>query len=66
VDVVALNRDAEHVRFSVEGFFATVVQHETDHLHGLLFPDRMSDLRSLSYLDEYERYWCGPVPTPCS
>jgi peptide deformylase len=66
VDVVALNRDAESVRFSVEGFFATVIQHETDHLHGILFPDRMADLRSLSYLEEYERYWCGPVPTPCS
>jgi peptide deformylase len=66
VDVVALNRDGEQVHFSVEGFFATVVQHETDHLHGILFPDRMNDLRSLSYLDEYERYWYGPVPTPCS
>jgi len=66
IEVVALDREAQPICFSAEGFLATVIQHEVDHLNGILFVDRMTDLRSLSYLPEYERYWCGPVPTPCS
>ncbi|RMF77197.1 MAG: peptide deformylase [Nitrospirae bacterium] len=66
VEVAALDRDGEPVRFCAEGFFATVIQHEVDHLHGVLFPDRMEDLRTLSFLSEWERYWRTPAPTPCS
>ena len=35
-----------------EGFHARVVQHEVDHLDGILYLDRMTDLRSLSFEDE--------------
>ena len=34
------------------GFHARVVQHEVDHLDGILYLDRMTDLRSLSFEDE--------------
>jgi peptide deformylase len=34
-----------------------VIQHETDHLDGVLFLDRMRSLESLTFLDEYSRYW---------
>jgi peptide deformylase len=37
-------------------FPARVVQHETDHLDGVLFFDRMTSMQSLTYLDEYSRY----------
>jgi peptide deformylase len=33
----------------VAGFHARVVQHEVDHLHGVLYPMRMTDLRKLGY-----------------
>ena len=36
---------------TVEGFHARVVQHEVDHLDGLLYPMRMRDLRDLGYED---------------
>lgn len=35
---------------SVSGFHARVVQHETDHLWGLLYPMRMTDLRRFGFV----------------
>jgi peptide deformylase len=34
---------------TVQGFHARVVQHECDHLIGVLYPMRMKDLRQLGY-----------------
>jgi peptide deformylase len=36
---------------TVEGFHARVVQHEVDHLDGILYPMRIRDLRKLGYED---------------
>jgi len=36
---------------SVSGFHARVVQHEVDHLHGILYPMRIRDLRDFGYTD---------------
>lgn len=36
---------------TVEGFHARVVQHETDHLRGILYPMRMRDLSMIGYPD---------------
>ncbi|WP_308418578.1 peptide deformylase [Chitinimonas arctica] len=36
---------------SVEDFHARVVQHECDHLFGMLYPMRMRDLRSFGFID---------------
>ena len=36
---------------SVEGFHARVVQHEADHLDGILFPQRVRDLRNFGFED---------------
>ena len=38
------------------GFHARVVQHECDHLDGVLYPQRMSDLRLLVFTEEGARY----------
>jgi peptide deformylase len=35
-----------------EGFHARVVQHECDHLDGILYPQRMRDLRTLGFVEE--------------
>jgi peptide deformylase len=37
---------------TVEGFHARVVQHETDHLMGILYPMRISDLRNFGYTEQ--------------
>jgi peptide deformylase len=39
-----------------EGFHARVVQHECDHLDGILYPQRMTDLRLLVFLEEGARF----------
>jgi peptide deformylase len=36
---------------TVEGFHARVVQHEVDHLDGILYPQRVRDLRNFGFED---------------
>ena len=57
VRVQALDRDGRHLNFVASGFHARVIQHEWDHLHGKVFLDRMRDLSTLTYLQEFARYW---------
>jgi peptide deformylase len=45
VDVKALSEKGERMEFTCEGLFARAVQHEVDHLNGMLFIDRLSVLR---------------------
>jgi peptide deformylase len=40
-------------------FFARVIQHETDHLHGVVYVDRMRDLSTLTHLAEWNKHWLG-------
>ena len=56
VVVRALDRDGCAVELALRDYSARVAQHETDHLDGVLFFDRMTSLQSLTYLDEYSRY----------
>ena len=42
------------------GFEARIVQHEFDHLNGVVFLDRMRDLRALAFREEWERYMADP------
>ena len=57
ITVRALDRHGERLQLSAHDFAARVIQHETDHLDGMLFFDRMRSLESLTFLDEYSRYW---------
>jgi peptide deformylase len=57
VIVRAFDRRANPIEFRRAGFPARVIQHEADHLDGVLFPDRMRDLDSLTFLEEYGKYW---------
>jgi peptide deformylase len=41
VDVKALDRDGQTIEFRCGGLLARAIQHETDHLNGILFIDRM-------------------------
>jgi len=56
VTVKALDRDGREIALQLKSFPARVVQHEADHLDGVLFFDRMSSMQSLTYLDEYSRF----------
>lgn len=39
-----------------EGFLATVLQHELDHLFGVLYIDRIKDPTLLSYQEEFDTF----------
>jgi peptide deformylase len=55
VRVQALDRQGGELDFVWEGVRASVVQHETDHLKGVLYVDR-ADSKTLTFLREYERH----------
>ena len=56
ITVRALNREGRPVELRLKDFAARVVQHETDHLDGVLFFDRMTSTASLTFLEEYSRF----------
>ena len=56
IKVSALDRHGKRFELELKDFPARVVQHETDHLDGVLFLDRMRSFESLTYLEEYSRY----------
>ena len=57
INVRAYDRRGERVEIDAHDYAARVIQHETDHLDGVLFLDRMRSFESLTFLDEYSRYW---------
>ena len=57
IKVRAFDRTGTRIELSAHDFPARVIQHETDHLDGVLFFDRMTSLGSMTFLDEYARYW---------
>lgn len=60
VRVFALDRDGARVERRVESYEARIIQHEFDHLNGVVFLDRMRDLRSLAFGAEWEAYMTSP------
>jgi peptide deformylase len=54
VDVNALSLEGKPLQFRCGGLLARVVQHETDHLHGILFIDRMDKKTKGELRDELE------------
>jgi peptide deformylase len=57
IRVTAMDRTGGMIDIVSHDFPARVIQHETDHLDGVLFFDRMRTFETLSYLEEYSRYW---------
>lgn len=56
VAVEALDHVGAPVHIEATGWYARILQHEIDHLHGTLYIDRMRS-RSFSTLDNYNRHW---------
>tara|TARA_Y100000588_G_scaffold188719_1_gene202676 strand:+ start:112 stop:648 length:537 start_codon:yes stop_codon:yes gene_type:complete len=57
VEVRGLDRQGNAVGLQAEDYFARILQHEIDHLDGILYLDRMRNFESLTFQEEYERYW---------
>lgn len=56
VRVRGFDRDGRPLDYLVKGFAARIVQHEFDHLNGVVFLDRMRDFRSLAFYQEWEEF----------
>lgn len=54
VTVRATSLDGRRIEFAADDLLARVIQHELDHLDGILFPDRMPDLSKLRKITEEE------------
>ena len=61
VNVRALDENGKPVRLKAKGTLARVLQHEIDHLNGVLFFDRMEDWSTLGYLTTEEVEEEAPV-----
>ncbi len=57
IRVQGLDRHGSPVDFEATGLLAVCIQHEMDHLMGKVFLDRMTDLSTLTQLDEFDHYW---------
>jgi peptide deformylase len=57
IKVKAYDRRGRKIEIAARNFTARVIQHETDHLDGVLFFDRMKSLDTLTFLDEFGKYW---------
>lgn len=60
IRVQALDRNGAELDFIADDFHARVIQHEFDHLNGKVYLDRMRDVSTLTFLQEFTRYWLQP------
>lgn len=61
VRLQARDREGQPIDLKATDFFARVIQHESDHLNGIVYVDRMRDLRTLTHLAEWSKFWLGSV-----
>jgi len=59
VRLECFDREGKAVSLVAKEFFARVIQHETDHLNGIVYLDRMTDLQTLSHIAEWNKHWLG-------
>jgi peptide deformylase len=53
------DREAQKVSLIAKDFFARVIQHESDHLNGTVYLDRMRDFSTLAHIAEWNKHWLG-------
>ena len=59
VRLECLDRQGKPVDLVAKDFFARVCQHETDHLNGIVYLDRMRNLATLAHIAEWNKHWLG-------
>ena len=55
INVAYLSPDGRQVTLDAADFNARVIQHECDHLDGILYPQRMPDLKRFGFAEEIDR-----------
>lgn len=64
ISVRAHDRNGKRIEIEARGYIARVIQHETDHLDGVLFFDRMKSMETLTFIEEFGRYWSHEAVPP--
>ncbi|WP_281646400.1 peptide deformylase [Parendozoicomonas sp. Alg238-R29] len=66
IHLKGLNRHGEPIEKEIDGFMARVVQHEQDHLDGILFPSQVSSPELMIPFPcfEQQKNWADDWPTP--
>lgn len=57
IELSGYDREGKYFQKKLSGFAAVVAQHELDHLNGILFIDRMDDMKTLCFREEFQRYY---------
>ena len=52
-----LDMNGNIIKRTAEGLHARIVQHEYDHLMGILYIHRLADIRAFGFSSEIENYW---------
>jgi len=60
IEVQGLGHDGQLINKKVTGFEARIIQHEIDHTHGELFPDKMTDMKTLGITSALQE--AGVIP----
>ena len=55
-----LDADGREVEGKAEGFHARIIQHECDHLDGILYPDRIEEREMFGFIEELQT--AGLIP----
>ncbi len=55
IEYTGFDPSGNPIKLRASGFHARVVQHECDHLDGILYPQRMADLAHFGYIDELQQ-----------
>lgn len=56
VKISALDRSGKEISIEADDFLAIVLQHEIDHLNGVVYLDRMKEMKTLSHMNEFQKY----------
>ena len=54
IEYTGLDGEGTKIEKMATGFHARVIQHEIDHLDGILYPERMTDMRRFGFVEELE------------
>jgi peptide deformylase len=55
--IEGLDRDGAPVRIEADGLLARILQHEVDHINGILFIDHLSPLKRKLLLAKWQKMW---------
>lgn len=56
IDIINQDEEGNPKKVGATGYIAGVIQHETDHLQGNLFLDKLKSTKDLAYREEFETY----------